>query len=218
MKSNLLIRKRFLAWVGVTALVFGLGRVGYPYAMGSALSSGGALRLILSLSMGLACWAIILGLFQGGLLYLWVTNKRPLVLKWLGYTVLGWGFAGGILGGILTINAQLLYAFVWGGYEALLDDPPTWIMLFIGLASSGYLQEQMMREAFESHRQWQWSSFLGWGIGCIVFFSLGKWLPFNAWVNGVFSGLAAGVVVGLISGRMLLQWIAFDVERASEIQ
>jgi len=202
MKTRISAQARRLFGVGAIVFWTGVGGTGYYLSMKSAFIGEG---LVWWFILGATIWGTIQSLFQSMLLYCWRNSDRAFMLKWLRASVIGWGLVGGILGGILVIVAHFMYAIMWGGFDALFLDPPTWISLLSGIVGSSWLQTRVMRQELENANQWWWGSLSGWGVGFLVFFGLNYWLPFPMYLTNAFSGLVGGGVAGAITGTILVR-------------
>lgn len=210
MKTRISTQVRWLFWVGAIAFWTGIGGAGYRVILQSTLANEGLLWFVLGLTLGATIWGTILGFFQSTSLYCWRNNDRVLMSKWLRASVIGWGLVGGILGGILVVVAHFIYAIMWGGFDALFFDPPTWISLLSGIVGSSWLQTRVMRREFENPNQWWRGNLLGWGGGLLLFLGLNRWLSFTAYLTGALSGLAAGIVAGVITGTTLIRMLTIQ--------
>ena len=202
MKTRMAADARRLFEVGIVAVWSGVGGAGYYVSMKSALIGEGLFWWFI---LGAVIWGIIQGAVQSMLLSRWWNNDRAFVLKWLRASVIGWSFVGGFMGGILVIVIQVTYAIIWGGFDALFWDPPTWVGLLSGIVGSTWLQTRVMRRKFKNFRQWWQGSLLGWGGGFLVFLGLNHWPLFAVPLTDALSGLAAGIVAGIITGITLMR-------------
>lgn len=207
MKHHIAAQTRRFFWVGAITFWAGLGGAGYHLSMKSALMGEGMVWWFI---LGATIWGTIQGLFQSMLLYCWRNSDRAFMQELLRASVIGWGLVGGVLGGILVIAAHFLYAIMWGGYDALFLEPPTWISLLSGIVGSSWLQTRVMRREIENAKQWWWGSLSGWGVGFLVFLGLNYWLPFPMYLTSAFSGLVGGGVAGAITGTILLRTLVIQ--------
>ena len=205
MKTRMAADARRLFEVGIVAVWSGVGGAAYRVIIKSTFAGEGLFGLVLGLALGVTVWGTVQGLFQSLLLYRRQNNDRAFMLRWLWASVIGWGLVGGILGGILVIVAHFMYAILWGGFDALFWDPPTWVGLLSGIVGSTWLQTQVMHQKFANSRQWWQGSLLGWGGGFLVFLGLNHWPLFAAPFTDALSGLAAGIVAGIITGITLMR-------------
>lgn len=153
----------------------------------------------------LVFFGAIAGLLQLIVLYSCFGISRKQAVQWPPISILGWGIGCGIIGTMIAALIQLGYAFATVNYEVLTGSSFHWLAILIGGGSVSLLQARVLYPGERKHPQWEVYSVISWVFAVIVGGIIVHFVPGENIIKYTLSGGIAGIIVGVITGWVLVK-------------